>query len=121
MNTLGLKIRKVREIRNISQDYIANKLGISQSAYSSIENGRTKINDSKLKLISEILEVDSDIIKNFNEQVVFNSCSQSGFSNVYNIQSIEKIQELYEKLIIEKDNRISFLEKELEKKTSDYR
>ncbi len=31
--TLGAKIRKVREIKNIAQHHMAEKLGISQAAY----------------------------------------------------------------------------------------
>lgn len=30
-------IRKIRELRNYTQDYLAAKLGISQNAYSKIE------------------------------------------------------------------------------------
>ena len=76
---IGYKIRKVREIKNLSQSYMADKLSISQSSYSDIENCKTKISEEKLNEIARVLEVDSETIKNFNDQVVFNACSQSGY------------------------------------------
>ncbi len=51
-------IRRTRENRNYTQDYLAAKLGISQNAYSKIELGYSNITLSRLVEISEILEVD---------------------------------------------------------------
>jgi transcriptional regulator with XRE-family HTH domain len=51
-------IRKIREIRNYTQDYLAAKLGISQNAYSKIELGYSKLTLERLFQISAILEVD---------------------------------------------------------------
>jgi transcriptional regulator with XRE-family HTH domain len=51
-------IRKIREFRNYTQDYLAAKLGISQNAYSKIELGYSNITLSRLIEISEILEVE---------------------------------------------------------------
>lgn len=51
------QIRKIRTKLGISQEYIANKLEISQTAYSKIENQQTKIKFETLFTISQILEV----------------------------------------------------------------
>ena len=51
-------IRKVREFRHYTQDYLAAKLGISQNAYSKIELGYSKITLDRLFQIGEVLEVD---------------------------------------------------------------
>ncbi|MDP9079062.1 MAG: helix-turn-helix domain-containing protein [Bacteroidota bacterium] len=51
-------IRKIREFRNYTQDYLAAKLDISQNAYSKIELGYSNITLNRLIEISEILEVD---------------------------------------------------------------
>ena len=57
-------IRKIREFRNYTQDYLAAKLGISQNAYSKIELGYSNITLTRLIEISDILEVDlTDLIK----------------------------------------------------------
>lgn len=53
----GTVLRKYREIRNYSQDYVARKMGISQNAYSKIENNITQLTVNHVKQISQILEV----------------------------------------------------------------
>lgn len=51
-------IRKVREYRNYTQDYLAAKLSISQNAYSKIELGYSKITLDRLFQIAIILEIE---------------------------------------------------------------
>jgi transcriptional regulator with XRE-family HTH domain len=55
---IATNIRKVREERNYTQEYLAAKLGISQNAYSKIELGYTKITVERLFHIAYILDVD---------------------------------------------------------------
>ena len=43
LEDIGSKVRKLREFKDISQDYMAEQLGISQSHYSRIENGERKL------------------------------------------------------------------------------
>ena len=64
-------IRKIREFRNYTQDYLAAKLRISQNAYSKIELGYSNITLRRLIEISEILEVElEDIICSNGEALV---------------------------------------------------
>lgn len=65
MNEMSLKIkaisatiRKKREQRNYTQEYLALKLNISQNAYSKIELGYTKITVERLFQIAAVLEYD---------------------------------------------------------------
>ncbi|KQN34556.1 transcriptional regulator [Pedobacter sp. Leaf41] len=51
-------IRKIREYRDYTQDYLAAKLKISQNAYSKIELGYSKLTVDRLFQISTILEVE---------------------------------------------------------------
>lgn len=51
-------IRKIREFRDYTQDYIAAKLGISQNAYSKIELGYSKLTLERVFQIAAILEVE---------------------------------------------------------------
>jgi transcriptional regulator with XRE-family HTH domain len=61
----GTIIRKYRELRNYSQDYVARKMGISQNAYSKIENNITQLTVNHIKQISQILEVSIvDLLRN---------------------------------------------------------
>ena len=51
-------IRKIREYRDYTQDYLAAKLKISQNAYSKIELGYSKLTIDRLFQIALILEVE---------------------------------------------------------------
>ena len=60
----GSVIRKFREMRNYSQEYVAGKMGISQNAFSKIENNITQLTVSHIRQISAILEVSMmDLLK----------------------------------------------------------
>jgi transcriptional regulator with XRE-family HTH domain len=60
----GTIIRQYRELRNYSQDYIAKKMGISQNAFSKIENNITQLTVKHVKLLSSILEAPmNDLLK----------------------------------------------------------
>jgi transcriptional regulator with XRE-family HTH domain len=64
-------IRKIREFRNYTQDYLAAKLQISQNAYSKIELGYSSITLSRLVKIAEILEIElADIISTDIEEII---------------------------------------------------
>ena len=64
-------IRKIREFRNYTQDYLAAKLKISQNAYSKIELGYSSITLNRLVEIAEILEIDLvDLVCRDSENVI---------------------------------------------------
>ena len=116
MEKIGLKIRKIRELKNITQDYVAKQLAISQASYSIIESGRAKVSEEKLTVIASILDVSPEKIASFNELDLLSNpiinhdyYSDSGLS-------LAKIVELYEKLLLEKDRYIEILEKQLHKR-----
>ncbi|MFA6276935.1 helix-turn-helix domain-containing protein [Pedobacter sp. UC225_61] len=67
MQAVAGNIRKVREFRNYTQDYLAAKLEISQNAYSKIELGYTKITLDRLFHIALILEVEVTQLLYFNQ------------------------------------------------------
>jgi transcriptional regulator with XRE-family HTH domain len=75
-------IRKIREIRNYTQDYLAAKLGISQNAYSKIELGYSKLTLERLFQISAILEVEIMHLISFNEADFAHSLSPNGKINL---------------------------------------
>lgn len=60
----GHIIKRYREIKNYSQKYVAAKMGISQNAYSKIENNITQLTVHHVKELSKILEVSvTDLLK----------------------------------------------------------
>ncbi len=54
------KIRIARIIKGYSQDYLARELKITQSQYSRLESGKYKLESSRLSVICEILELQSN-------------------------------------------------------------
>lgn len=51
-------IRRVRRYRNYTQAYVAQKIGISQNAYSKLELGLHKLSLERLFQIADVLDLD---------------------------------------------------------------
>ena len=77
MKLVGEKIRKIREIKGYSQEYVAKKLQMSQNNYSRIELNQVKVNLDRLQEIANVLEIDPSDILNFDEKYVFSSISHN--------------------------------------------
>ncbi len=112
---LGHRIRKMRELRNLTQEHIANKLGISQSNYARMESNDISIPEKRLAEISAILQTTPDAIRNFDEGVIFN-ITQGDYGNagqhvtVNNYQISPELQKLYDDKIKLLEEKIIFLE-----------
>jgi transcriptional regulator with XRE-family HTH domain len=116
--TIAQNIRKIRDIRGFSQEFVAEKLNLSQSAYSKIEQGKTVLTEDLKEKIAATLEVGKKLLESYNDNMIFNYCNQSGNvgdNNTYNYAPLEKLESVYSQLIAEKDARIKLLE-ELVKK-----
>jgi transcriptional regulator with XRE-family HTH domain len=109
---IGKNIRSIRELKNYKQDYMADQLGITQRAYSKIENDEVAINVDKLYDIANILQVQvSELLPDQGKQVFNNFGNNKENGLVVNNYQTEK--ELYEKLLTQKDALISQLEKHI--------
>lgn len=98
------KIKKIRKEKRYSQTVMANKLGITQMAYSKIERGVTKLNWDYMHQLSTILEVNIwDLIDTQKEY-------QPSTSN--ELKAVENI-ELLKKLITQYDKELSALKEEI--------
>lgn len=69
---VGDKIKKLRELKNYTQQYMADELELSLSGYGKIERDETDISISRLEKIATVLEVDVNTILSFDERQVFN-------------------------------------------------
>jgi transcriptional regulator with XRE-family HTH domain len=66
-------IRIARVTKGLSQEYMADKLNVSQNTYSRIELGRTKLCTTRLLKIASILEITPEEILNKKENsIAFN-------------------------------------------------
>ena len=59
---MGYKIREVREAKNISQEELSQKSGVSRSIISALENGKTNTTSKTLASIAKALGVSVDQI-----------------------------------------------------------
>lgn len=76
MRDLALKIRRLRELQNYSQQYLADQIGISQRAYSKIEAGQTKLSVERLDRIAKILNCPM-------ENIISLSAEEAYFRHIY--------------------------------------
>ena len=100
MDTLriGQKIKKLRELKNLTQEHMAEVICLSQSAYSRIELGDTEVTYSKLERISQELGMRPEEVIAFNESMVFNVMhNQTGNGLVIQNSDIER--QLFEQQI----------------------
>ncbi|MFV0411503.1 MAG: helix-turn-helix domain-containing protein [Paracoccus sp. (in: a-proteobacteria)] len=113
--TLGEKIRKIRELKGFSQEYMAEKLDISQRAYSKLEREETKLDWNRITGISHVLEIDPIDLIQFDDSLIFHNCSQSGKINEIHNHFPEELKQQYEKRIKQLEDEIAFLRGALKK------
>jgi transcriptional regulator with XRE-family HTH domain len=116
---LGKKISRIRELRGMKQETLAEQLGISQQAVSKIEQSEN-VEDLMLDRIAKALGVTAGTIKSFNEEVAINIFSNTYHDNSasvhYSFNPIEKVVELYDALLKSEREKIALLERLLEEK-----
>ena len=112
----GRAVKRLREILGIKQEELATGLGITQQSISSLE-GREVIDQKILEDVAKILKVPVDAITHFNEDaaisIVASTLHDNAGSIFYNptFNPIDKVVELYERMLKEKDEKIALLEK----------
>jgi transcriptional regulator with XRE-family HTH domain len=96
---LGNKIRVFRQIKGYSQESMAENLGISHTAYAKMERGESRITEEKLLKIANILGVETEDLKNFDEKMIFKNCTNSQFGYNYNHTDFEQERLAYQQTI----------------------
>ncbi|WP_034680846.1 helix-turn-helix domain-containing protein [Chryseobacterium piperi] len=84
MTQIGQNIKVIRELKNLTQEYVAERLDMPVGNYSKIENGKTDITLSKLEKIAEVLQVDYQQILSLNPTQFFNNCITNGYNGINN-------------------------------------
>jgi transcriptional regulator with XRE-family HTH domain len=104
-----IKLKQLRELKNFTQEYMAQQLGLSTRAYSKIETGETQLTINRLNEISTILGVDPIEALGFDHQNIFNNCTQEGNIGINHINLPDKLIEQYEKRIEQLESEVLFL------------
>ncbi|MEO6283581.1 MAG: helix-turn-helix transcriptional regulator [Dyadobacter sp.] len=113
---IGEKIKKIRELKNFTQEYMAQKLEMTQAGYGKIERNESELSYPKLLKIAEVFKVTVEDIINFNEKMIFNVMhNQTGNGYVVNNGLSDQEKKLYEQIIEQQKEEIIFLKKIIEK------
>lgn len=66
-----LNIRKIRELKSLTREYVAEEIKMSMSGYGKIERGEVDLTVSKLIEISKVLDVSVEFILKFDTTIFF--------------------------------------------------
>lgn len=127
-NHIGRKISRIRELRDMKQEALAQAMGTNQQAISALENSEN-ISDEKLVEVAKALGVSVEALKNFSDEAAINFFNNFydnsgshgtnfGTNNTCNFNPLDKLVEayeenkkLYERLVQAEKDKVEFLEK----------
>ena len=120
---IGRNISRIRELRGMKQEALAFAIGVTQQTVSNIEGSET-IDEEKLDAIAEVLGVSAEAIKNYSDEAVFNIIGNTVnnhdnaalFQYHPTFNPIDKLIELYERLVQAEKDKNEYLEKLLKGK-----
>lgn len=122
MHQVLKNIRILRKIKGYSQDYIAKKMGITQSSYARFENQGVKIDFNIIEQVASVLETDICSIINYHNQgkkaePEFVSADQKDMVKKINYLSernvyLSKLNDQYQRQLKDKDHIIDLLKQQ---------
>ena len=116
----GRNVKRIREMLGIKQEALAIELGNewTQRRISLLEQ-KEEIEPEILEEVAKSLKIPVEAIKNFDEQaavsIISNNYHDNAASIQYNFNPIDKIVELYERLLQSEKDKSDMLQKMLEK------
>lgn len=114
---IGPNIKFLRNLKGLKQEAVAFSLGISQAEYSLIENSDI-VDDEIIIQIAQIFNITPEVIKEFNENQAFysienkidNTTIRDSAQGIHQVFSpVEKVVELYERLLASEREKIEIL------------
>jgi transcriptional regulator with XRE-family HTH domain len=100
------RIRKIRVIKGLTQENVAEEMGISHGAYAKIERGETDPNTSRLHDIASVLKVN---VTDFFDD---NLSAVTEYKNPYGYASKDEVENLT-KLVVNLTKEIEKLRSEI--------
>jgi len=123
MKKLGQNIRKLRELRNFTQQYMAEKLEMTQGNYARIENEEIHLSDSRLQKISELLGYSPEFIVQFDVEKIHDLVGErrdNAGKEVFQYQISLELKELYESRIQSLERYVEDLKSEIRELKTQY-
>lgn len=92
---IGGKIKKLRELKGLNQESMAQEIGLSTNGYGKIERGESSLSMERLDQIARALEVSTLDILQFDDNIVYNintmnSSAPNGIVNNYSLTEEER-------------------------------
>ena len=121
---VGRNLQRIRVYLGMKQEALAADLGVNQQVISKIEK-QEEIEEGFLKRIAEVLGISEEVIKDFDvEKTIFYinhhnykdaniSEGATTYAIVQQINPLEKIVELYERLLKSEQDKIEILKKHM--------
>lgn len=115
----GYNTKRLREILGIKQEDFAERIGMSQQTISRFENTET-LDEETLRKIADASKVPVEAIKNFSDGQTNNFINtfydNSGFNYQCTFNPLDKVIELYERIIQTEREKVALLEEVLKYK-----
>lgn len=121
----GRNLKRIREMLGVKQEFLATSMGLSQQAISQLEQ-KEILDDVILDKVSKVLRVSEGAIRNLTEEAAINIISTTFNSHdnstsiasrsSLNFNPVEKIVELYERMLQIEREKNELLQKLLEGK-----
>ena len=105
---IGCNIRKIREMKNIKQDYIAHQLSLSLTSYGKIERDEVELSLTRINQIAKVLDVSINLVIFFDVNDILSLPKRDDF---YYQQVITFMQENIRQLTAENSKLIQMVEK----------
>lgn len=117
---IGKNVQKVRVYLGIKQDALAMDVGMTQQTVSKIEQ-QEEIEDALLSKIANALGVTPELIRDFDEERAVYNINNNNYRDatinegatpvVQQVNPVDKIVELYERLLKSEREKIEILQK----------
>jgi transcriptional regulator with XRE-family HTH domain len=112
---MGTVLKALRESKKWSQEEVSTKLHMTQTNYSKLETGITRLTIERAKELADIFDIDPEAFLNENASIV-NHNNGSDYKFVIQPQQYYEMQKEYmDEIIRLKDDKIDTISKELEK------
>ena len=115
MSDIVSNIKRIREEKRYSQEYMADKLDMKQASYSRLESRESKLTLDRLQEIANILETDiSTLLDSSKITIKSQTFNKEAYGNGYVENLHVENKETSQKLIQTLENENQHLKKEIE-------
>lgn len=83
VNNLTNRLKQLRKKLKINQTNFGKQLGLTQTAYSMIENGNNPLSDRHIKVICSVYNVNEDWLRTGTGEMFFSSPYEKEFINIF--------------------------------------